>query len=195
MRTDGPSQALSARTLCPLQPRCTCPRANTLQGPLAVSPHRAQPPCRCTLVSWEPPSGGGCLCVQPVGSPGPVLRILPSSDAMWSPLPARFRLAVSWAISNCLCRLCYVPGGLAGPWGGQDLGQAGKRWRRGQDPKLQSVPEASPGPSKGPWAVAKRRFCVVFLPGEEPGSGSHCPYTMSTAGTVRSGALGWGTQP
>lgn len=121
VRTDGPSQALSARTLCPLQPRCACPRANTLQGPLAVSPHRAQPPCRCTLVSWEAPSGGGCLCLHPVGSPGPVLRILPSSDAVLSPLPARFRLAASWAISNCLCRLCYVPEGLAGPWGGQDL--------------------------------------------------------------------------
>ena len=78
-----------------------------------------------------------------------------------------------------------MPGGLASPWGGLGPGQAGKGW--GPRDQLQGFgPQALAAQAlqrgRGRWQSGG---CVVFLPGEEPGSGSHCPHTMGPAGTCQ----------
>lgn len=80
----------------------------------------------------------------------------------------------------------YVPGGLASPRGGLGPGQAGRGWGRGtgQGCRPQALTAQALQRGRGRWQSGGS---TVFLPGEEPGSGSHCPHTMGPVGTVGQG--------
>lgn len=145
------------------------PGVQTLSRPPVATSAGQLAPCACTLASW--------------------------GHRRALPLPSQSRSQAGGSFPGWLASprvvLAYVPGGLAGPWGGLDPSQAGKGW--GLRVGLQDCGPQAQTARALPRACGRRqrRGGLAFLPREEPSSGSH--HTMVHLGPRRTGGQNGGT--
>lgn len=152
-----------------LQPRCT-----RLAGTGTVTSGGHSATLHMHAGPWGMPGGTSWFSWGGAPEPRPPGGLLPNSGTVCGARPVCGG-QLPWVSA-------YVPGGLAGLWGGRGPSQAGKGGPRASGTAAQALRSAE-------W-----RLCG-FPAGEEPGSGSHCPRTMGLWGPLRAVAPAWWPRP